>query len=280
MQQAARVSDMTAFFSSRWGRRERAPRHPRRVRPDLQGVHQPVRQADGGLRHGAVRVDRDGTGRVSTKSRRARGEVSRSRAPSCSVRCAPLSACCSRRTSSSATRSSRSTTRSTRATTASRRWSRRCSRSSRPSPPTCVSYSDPAQLDPSRAHRRPVRHGREADQAGGRAEAGARPRRGPDGDGGTGGGDGAHRARLVLGAGRRARAVTRRAGRAHRPHEPAGSPTRCWRSLNAPGLAGVGDADDRRRTLSRARRRQRRGHRRADRVRRHREFHKFTDASH
>ena len=37
-----------------------------------------------------------------------------------------------------------------------------------------------------------------------RAEA--RPRRGPDGDGGTGGGDGAHRAGLVRGAGRRARA--------------------------------------------------------------------------
>ena len=75
--------------------------------------------------------------KASTRSRR----VSRSRARSFSARCAAPSACSRTRTSSSATRSSRSTTRSTRGITASRGWSRRCSRSSRPSPPTCVSCS-------------------------------------------------------------------------------------------------------------------------------------------
>ena len=57
MQQAARVADMTAFFSVDV-RRGAGPPHrgPRRVRPDADDLHEPVRQADGGLRHGAIRM--------------------------------------------------------------------------------------------------------------------------------------------------------------------------------------------------------------------------------
>ena len=73
MQQAARVADMTAFFSVEV--REdgtRPPRDARRVRPDDEDLHQPVRPAHRGLRHGAVRVA-DGArrvpGRASTRSR-------------------------------------------------------------------------------------------------------------------------------------------------------------------------------------------------------------------
>ena len=57
MQQAARVADMTAFFSvvvdeDGSGRRG----HPRRVRLDDEDLHDAVRQADGGLRHGEIRM--------------------------------------------------------------------------------------------------------------------------------------------------------------------------------------------------------------------------------
>ena len=57
MQQAARVADMTAFFSVEVREDGTRPaRHPRRVRPDHEDLHEPVRQAHRGLRHGAVRV--------------------------------------------------------------------------------------------------------------------------------------------------------------------------------------------------------------------------------
>ena len=57
MQQAARVADMTAFFSRRGRRgRRQAHGHPGRVRPDVEDLHDPGRQADGGLRDGAVRM--------------------------------------------------------------------------------------------------------------------------------------------------------------------------------------------------------------------------------
>ena len=55
MQQAARVADMTAFFSLEVAR-ERAPRHPGRVRRDREDLHPPVRQANRGLRHRALRM--------------------------------------------------------------------------------------------------------------------------------------------------------------------------------------------------------------------------------
>ena len=57
MQQAARVADMTAFFSVEV-RRGAGPAHghPRRVRPDADDLHQALRQADGGLRHGEIRM--------------------------------------------------------------------------------------------------------------------------------------------------------------------------------------------------------------------------------
>ena len=59
--------------------RQRPARHPRRVRPDDEGLHQSDRQAHRGLRHRAVRVD-DGAGRVPGEPRLARGDACRSRA--------------------------------------------------------------------------------------------------------------------------------------------------------------------------------------------------------
>ena len=57
MQQAARVSDMTAFFTVELDDGEQAPHGPRRrVRRDGQDLHEPRRQAHGGLRHGQVRL--------------------------------------------------------------------------------------------------------------------------------------------------------------------------------------------------------------------------------
>ena len=55
MQQAARVADLTAFFSLDVERRPENGR-ARRVRRDEQGLHQSVRRADRGLRHREVRL--------------------------------------------------------------------------------------------------------------------------------------------------------------------------------------------------------------------------------
>ena len=58
MQQAARVSDMTAFFTVELqGRRARPDRRGGRVRRDRQDLHEPGGQAHRGLRHRQVRVD-------------------------------------------------------------------------------------------------------------------------------------------------------------------------------------------------------------------------------
>ena len=56
MQQAARVADMTAFFSISQRRRGRALRRAHRVRRDREDLHRSVRQADRGLRHRPVRL--------------------------------------------------------------------------------------------------------------------------------------------------------------------------------------------------------------------------------
>ena len=57
MQQAARVSDMTAFFTVELDDAGEAPhRRSRRVRRDRQDLHQPGGQAHGGLRDGQVRL--------------------------------------------------------------------------------------------------------------------------------------------------------------------------------------------------------------------------------
>ena len=55
MQQAARVADMTAFFSLEVDGGP-AHGHPRRVRRDREDLHESGRQADRGLRHRAVRM--------------------------------------------------------------------------------------------------------------------------------------------------------------------------------------------------------------------------------
>ena len=57
MQQAARVSDMTAFFTVELARERAAHRARRRVRADGQDLHQPRRPADRGLRHRARSAD-------------------------------------------------------------------------------------------------------------------------------------------------------------------------------------------------------------------------------
>ena len=59
MQQAARVSDRTAFFTVDVYGRRAAHGHGRRVRRHGDDLHQPVRPADRGLRHGAVRMTRE-----------------------------------------------------------------------------------------------------------------------------------------------------------------------------------------------------------------------------
>ena len=56
MQQAARVADMTAFFSVEVRRRRQAQRDPRRVRRDGEDLHHAGRQAHRGLRDRAVRM--------------------------------------------------------------------------------------------------------------------------------------------------------------------------------------------------------------------------------
>ena len=57
MQQAARVSDRTAFFTTEVNTDERPPhRRARRVRPHREDLLQPVRRADRELRHRPVRM--------------------------------------------------------------------------------------------------------------------------------------------------------------------------------------------------------------------------------
>ena len=92
MQQAARVADMTAFFSvDVRRRRKRAARHPRRVRHDDEDLHDAVRQAHGGLRDGevrlAMRAASDVPGGAPTSSRSCSSRVG----SSSSARCGPPS---------------------------------------------------------------------------------------------------------------------------------------------------------------------------------------------
>ena len=104
MQQAARVADMTAFFSVEV--REdgtRPPRDPRRVRPDDEDLHEPVRPA------GRRTTSPGGSGSrwhasSSSEPRMRSRQTSRSRARSSFARCAARSTRSRRRTSSSATR--------------------------------------------------------------------------------------------------------------------------------------------------------------------------------
>ena len=85
MQQAARVSDMTAFFSLDVPRTA-AQRDPGRVRRDAEDLHAAVRRAHRGLRHRALRLMA-----LESPSRRSSTEPrprSRKRASSSSARCA------------------------------------------------------------------------------------------------------------------------------------------------------------------------------------------------
>ena len=58
MQQAARVAEMTAFFSLQVKEDGAAPRDPRRVRLDREDLHAALRRAHGGLRHRPLRMRR------------------------------------------------------------------------------------------------------------------------------------------------------------------------------------------------------------------------------
>ena len=136
MQQAARVADMTAFFSVEvredgTGRHGILVEHAQTTKiftnPSDKRTEDYVTGRFGWSWRGSS------TRRASTRSRRA----SRSRVTWCCGPSAGPSTRCRPRTSSSATRSSPSTTRSTSATTGSSGRSRRSSPSRRPSRPTC-----------------------------------------------------------------------------------------------------------------------------------------------
>ena len=61
MQQAARVADMTAFFSISRGEEGAALGRAHRVRRDGEDLHGALRQTDGGLRHRPLRLGRRAT---------------------------------------------------------------------------------------------------------------------------------------------------------------------------------------------------------------------------
>ncbi len=65
MQQAARVADMTAFFSISQGGEGPALRRADRVRRDGEDLHGAVRQPHGGLRHRPLRLGRVRSGRAN-----------------------------------------------------------------------------------------------------------------------------------------------------------------------------------------------------------------------
>ena len=142
MQQAARVSDMTAFFTVEL---DAATKHRtgarRRVRPDRQDLHEPGRQAHRGLRHRQVRV----SGRASRPrplpggAPPARGAGARRARPGGRRRSTARSRRSSTRTSSWRRSSSPTTTGSTAASWRSTRGSSRCSRCRRRWPATCGS---------------------------------------------------------------------------------------------------------------------------------------------
>ena len=85
MQQAARVAEMTAFFSLEVKDDGTPARDPRRVRLDREDLHPAVRRAHRGLRHRTVRLDAD---LVQRGARAARGRRSRRRATSSCARSA------------------------------------------------------------------------------------------------------------------------------------------------------------------------------------------------
>ena len=140
MQQAARVSDMTAFFTveldesakTRTGR-------GRRVRRDGQDLHEPRGQAHGGLRHGQVRLmAREATqAPLPGRAAHARGPGARRAGHGRDGARPRRSRRSSTRTSSSPRSWSPTTTGSTAATSRSTRGSCRCSRCRRRWPATC-----------------------------------------------------------------------------------------------------------------------------------------------
>ena len=143
MQQAARVADMTAFFSLQV-EDDGPPRHPRRVRRDREDLHSAVRQAHRGLRHGAVRMSRRTAARADTFHEEldaARGSLRRRRgarrsARSGGARGARASRRRARRRGDRLRRRGRP-----RAIWRSRRACSRCSRARRRSQPICASCS-------------------------------------------------------------------------------------------------------------------------------------------
>ena len=139
MQQAARVSDMTAFFTVAARRERAAHRARRRVRGDGQDLHEPRRPPDRGVR------DREGRLMAGTRppalpggAARARGAGARRASTSSSRRSTGRSRRSSTRTSSWRRSSSTTTTASTGAIWRSSRGSCRCWRCRRPWRATCA----------------------------------------------------------------------------------------------------------------------------------------------
>ena len=138
MQQAARVADMTAFFSLEVDG-GRPPRNPRRVRRDREDLHPPVRQANRGLRHRTLRMRQRVPARSSTQLESAAPVARATSSCARSARRSPRSTAGRRRARRRG--DPRSTTRSTRRISRSSRESRTCSRGRRRSPSTCGSCS-------------------------------------------------------------------------------------------------------------------------------------------
>ena len=143
MQQAARVSDMTAFFTVELHDEGAQPdRRGRRVRRDRQDLHEPGRQAHRGLRHRQVRLSAWPTSQrlhFQEELAPARGAGARRARPRRRHARPHARGARTTTTSSSPRSSSRTTTASTAATWRSTRGSSRCSRCRRRWPATCAS---------------------------------------------------------------------------------------------------------------------------------------------
>ena len=267
MQQAARASDITAFFNLEETGKPGPPGRDRRDRDDL---HQPDREGDRGLRQRAIRLMPEATGRIPGGTRAARGERPRRPRPG-------------QRRARAHPGGGRAPGR--RAGPAGRRRRRPHRRPLPGGPPgadhaarDAVAGGDrpapdlgpPARAEERRADGRPVREHLQADPADRQRAAGRRGDGEADPDDGQAG---PHADRPVQARLRRTRrrdgARPGPPGRRRRQPQPRVLPAGA-RDRRRRRPARVGDDDAARGAGDRADRRQRRRHRRAGRLRRHR----------
>ena len=216
MQQAARVADMTAFFTldvegdgSRHG--------SRRVRRDGEDLHAAVRRAHRGLRHGTVRM----TMRLSFIEELEQLEAALQDEGALVLRSlrASLNAL-ARGDLELADEVIAFDDEVDAATSGSRTASSRCSRARRRSPATCGACSRSSASTCTSSGWPTTRHGREADEADGRPPCGRADRPLDRGDGPARRGDDPRRARLVRARDVEQGAAPRRPRRGGRHREP------------------------------------------------------------